>query len=319
MMNFFKIIGKDLRTTFESIFGNLDAWDLHRSFLHSMPTVHKSIEYIENRWKFDDEDDEHRPIFIFSAGWRSGSTLLQRLVNSGSNLLIWGEPYSYSDYIRKMADALKIFSNNRPPDSFFIDYFLNQSQNVGGITEQWTACLYPNPSDLRTAHRMFFLTLFAEPAKKLGFENWGLKEVRLDFQYAIYLQWLFPQAKLLFLYRNPYEAYRSYKTFSRWYDKWPNEPVFTPKKFGTIWHNLLSGYIKHFRSVDGMLIKYEDLISDHFKFDDLNRHLNCQIDDRIIAQKITGRSGKKATNLTFLERRILSQMVEPLAEKLGYR
>ncbi len=318
-MNFFKTIRNDLRATFESIFGKLDAWDRHRSFLHSMPTVNKSIEYMENRWKFDDDEDEDRPIFIFSAGWRSGSTLLQRLVNSGSSLLIWGEPYSYSDYIRRMADTLKIFSNTYPPDSFFIDYFLDHSKNFTGITEQWTACLYPNPTDLRTSHRKFFLTLFSEPAKKLGYDNWGLKEVRLDFQYALYLNWLFPQAKFLFLYRNPYEAYRSYRTFNPWYDRWPNEPVFTPKKFGALWHSLLSGYIKHFRSVDGMLIKYEDLISDHFQFDNLNRFLDSQIDVSIIAQKITGRSRNKSINLPFLERRILSRKVEPLAHLLGYQ
>ena len=39
------------------------------------------------------------PVFIFSAGWRTGSTLLQRLLNSHPEILVWGENGAFLDGI----------------------------------------------------------------------------------------------------------------------------------------------------------------------------------------------------------------------------
>ena len=36
-------------------------------------------------------NDSYSPIFIFTTGWRTGSTLLQRLITSSGETLIWGE------------------------------------------------------------------------------------------------------------------------------------------------------------------------------------------------------------------------------------
>jgi hypothetical protein len=316
MKNLIKIIGNGLLNNFESIFGKLDAWDRHRSFVHSMPTVHKSIEYIKNRWEFNDGEDEYRPIFIFSAGWRSGSTLLQRLVNSSENILIWGEPYKDSDYIRKLADSLRFFNKTMPPKSYFIEYYIDPDNNK--IIDQWTACLFPTPNDLKNAHRQFFLSLFSEPSKNLGFSNWGIKEVRLGIEYAYYLKWLFPNSKFIFLFRNPYEAYNSYRSFGRWYDSWPNRPVFTARSYGFIWRNLLEGYILHHKNFDSLLISYENLISGVFNFEKLSTFLGKKVNAEILQLKYTGRDKSKLKKLSYLDRKLLSSKVEPLASKLGY-
>ena len=52
-------------------------------------------------------DDATSPIFLFSAGWRSGSTLLQRLVMSDKQVLIWGEPYDECGPVQAMAQTMK--------------------------------------------------------------------------------------------------------------------------------------------------------------------------------------------------------------------
>ncbi len=305
-----------IRSTIESFFGNLEVLRQHRNSLQTIPSVSDAISNIERRWRINKHDSNEKPIFILSAGWRSGSTLVQRLINSCSNMLIWGEPYTNSDYIRKLSDALRIFRENTPPDNFFIENFINPNSNQ--LIDQWTACLYPDPSDLWLAHRNFLLCLFSNPATKLGYTNWGLKEVRLEIDYVTYLAWLFPNSKFIFLYRNPYEAYRSYRTFGRWYDRWPSDPIFTAKKFGGVWNKLLSGYQQHYTKFNSFLLKYEDLISSDYDFNELNAFLGCQVDTSIISTKISGRTKVKAKKLPYLEKRLLRHAVEPLASTLGY-
>src|SRR5258708_2685540 len=42
--------------------------------------------------EYQEERDDECPIFLLATGWRSGSTLLQRIVSTDPNVLLWGEP-----------------------------------------------------------------------------------------------------------------------------------------------------------------------------------------------------------------------------------
>ena len=55
----------------------------------------------------DPADDA--PIFLLSAGWRSGSTMLQRLLMSDPGVLIWGEPYDECGLVQALAGCAKAF------------------------------------------------------------------------------------------------------------------------------------------------------------------------------------------------------------------
>ena len=77
------------------------------------------------------------PVFILSAGWRSGSTLLQRLVSSGEGRFIWGEPYDRSMIIQNMAQSLAPFEEKYPLDRFI------QSVEQNSVAQIWAANLYP--------------------------------------------------------------------------------------------------------------------------------------------------------------------------------
>ena len=45
-----------------------------------------------------------QPVFVFSAGWRSGSTMLQRMImENNPELLIWGEPFDLTNLHDHMA------------------------------------------------------------------------------------------------------------------------------------------------------------------------------------------------------------------------
>lgn len=293
------------------------AIDQHENDTNNTISLEIGLETIQKRWPLEEDCNNNQPIFILSAGWRSGSTLLQRLVMSGDSILIWGEPYGHANIIQELSNPLSKFTKQWPPDEFFIDYF-----DKSKLKENWVANLYPSVHALRNAHRAFFDTLFRHPAEDLGFKRWGMKEVRLDVQDAKYLHWLYPNAKFLFIIRNPFDAYRSYRLFRNWYSRWPDMPMFTPKQFALHWRQLAEGYINDYKAVNGILLKYEDVVYGKSRLRELEQYLGFEIDYSVLATKI--KSNKNTINNTKLEEvpnmevKIIEKIVYEISEKLGY-
>ena len=202
------------------------------------------------------------PVFICSAGWRSGSTLLQRMVIAGSQVdttrgsgtMVWGEPHNRAEMIPNMARQWRPFTHRWPPladqDATLID---------GPLQEAWIPKLSPPVLALRHAHRAYFDTMFGAPARELGHDRWGIKEVFLDPAHVVYLNWLFPRARILFLVRNPQDAFLSYKVRGPWYLEWPERSIATGWSYGRLWSRLTTGYLALARKDIGLLVRYEDL------------------------------------------------------------
>lgn len=76
----------------EPYFGRFLFWQRHQETLRNIPAIPREIDLIQERWSMPWNDTQENPIFIFSAGWRSGSTLIQWMVNSSGNVLIRGNP-----------------------------------------------------------------------------------------------------------------------------------------------------------------------------------------------------------------------------------
>ena len=318
MPKFLRQIARLLLSPVESFTGRVADRARHNTQLRNMPSVSTAIQTVRSRWNIPDSHESHHPIFVLSAGWRSGSTLLQRLVLSAPEILMWGEPYAHCDYIRRMADSLRMFQPDFPRDHFFIDSFHKSGNESDVLTQKWVANLYPMPQDLIEAHRMFLLRLFWHPAEQAGYSRWGIKEVRLSIEYAEYLRFLFPDAKFLFLCRNPYEAYQSYKSFRAWYDVWPSSPILTPRQFGRHWGKLAEGFVDGHDRVGGRLIKYEDLCDDNVDLDELSDYLDLPIDSSVIGDRQTGVRTRDKVELSRLDRMLLRRAVEPIARQLGY-
>jgi hypothetical protein len=262
-----------------------------------------------------DEADDESPIFLLSAGWRSGSTLLQRLIMSDPRVLIWGEPYDECGLIQAMADSMKAFRTGWPPQEYFYD-----GTPPDQLTGEWIANLFPALEDWRQSQRALFDRLFAEPAKRAGAERWGIKEVRLTAEHCHYLRWLYPKAKFVFLYRNPLEAYRSYCRYGRsWYDVFPDKPMFTPTAFGRHWRTLVEGYLDDAGVLNAILVKYEDLVSGRLSLDTIDAHLEIRVSRNVLEKKVgsSERRGEKA-RVNSLERLLLQRAAGPIAQQLGY-
>lgn len=298
----------------EAHFGSLGEIKKHQQDLKVLPTIEEGLTHFQHRWPSIKSNCEASPLFIFSAGWRSGSTLLQRLLMSSGQVLIWGEPYSHNGLIDNLSSTIKGITEIFPRDVWFQHSNTNDPTT---LVNDFTANFYPDINYLLESHLAFFLNLFDQPARANGIERWGIKEVRLTMDHALYLHWLFPKAKFIFLYRNPYNAYLSYSG-SYWYKKWPHEPVYTAKQFGEHWQNLLTGYINDYTKVSGMLLSYENLCSEDFDFDALAEFVDLDIDSNVIEKKIRGDVKWKEDPASVLELHLLQKVVEPLARELGY-
>jgi hypothetical protein len=170
---------------------------------------------------------------------------------------MWGEPFPHCNIHDGLVNQFRAFTSQWPPRPYFLS-----GMKLQDPSDTWVANLYPDVDDLLKAHRSFHHTLFAEPAHKAGWKNWGLKEVRFTIDHASYLRVLYPRSKIILLYRNPYDAYLSY---SHWnttvFRTWPDRFVATPYAFGRNWAELTRGYLEGHKKVDAHLVKYEDLDS----------------------------------------------------------
>jgi hypothetical protein len=284
--------------------------------------VSERLDTFDRRWGpyKDDPESDGSPVFLLSVGWRSGSTLLQRLIDTSGDILLWGEPYNRSDILRHTMDQYLPLDDAYPAEGHLV-----RGNDVGALSERWIASIVPDPTQLRAAHRFMFLRLYQTTATELGRNRWGLKEVRYGFEEARFLQWLFPSAKFVIIHRNPYDTYQSYRGrySAPWYKHYPTAPIIGPRSFGEHWRRLAEGLVlPSGRSLDSLVVRYEDLIECGEPVDDdvvsrLEEFLGIEVDRSTLGVRIRG-LGHPPRRCSTQELRALGRYVEPTASVLGY-
>ncbi len=287
-------------------------------------TISDALEALERRFAPGPLPDGGAPVFLFASAWRSGSTLVQRLLVSSGSLLVWGEPYDHSALVRRLAESLLPISDTWPPENYIAD------RHNPPTAERWIANAYPHPSDLLAAHRAFFDRLFDAPAREMGFARWGIKGVRLSGEHAVYLRRIYPDACFVFLHRNPYDAFLSYRLLHEirphsywWYHRWPDEQVSTAAHFGEIWARLTGSFIRWARDTDATVLAYEEVAAGT-GLDRLAKATGVEVDSRVLERKVgaTGQQRGKwrgaRRDLSPEEHRDLEGVVGEIAAGLGY-
>lgn len=279
--------------------------------------ISEALEHIRQRWPeaADIYEDSEKPVFIFSAGWRSGSTLIQRLLLSSGEIVVWGEPLGDAALIPRLSYSLSFITEKWPPETFFCQDVAYQD-----LQKKWVANFTPEICYLRLAHRYFFLKWFKTPAQeRFGLNRWGIKEVRLTIDHARYLKWLFPQARFIFVFRHPCHAFRSWRG-NKWRSQWPGYYPYSATAFAHHWRLLMEGFLSGASEVDGILVKFEDLVSGKIELEKIAHHVGVsQFDESVLQQKINSpREIVKRPKISLLDRTIISFICRSLMQKVGY-
>ncbi len=188
-------------------------------------------------------------VFIFSACWRTGSTLVQRFLNTSDELLIWGEPNFLLPFHTAFNKSLNHFKS--------VEW---QQEHVKkeGFQRAWSPVLNPEVDSLIQGYRAFFETTYASELIKFGKRRWGFKEVRQNaYQHAEMMKQLFPDCKIIFHYRNPYDVYESllgtdfHKNFAG-----PFQPI-------RFWANNMKDFLdaEKVKKLDALVLAHEDFVN----------------------------------------------------------
>ena len=188
------------------------------------------------------------PVFLFAASWRTGSTLVQRLLNTTSELIVWGEPQMLV-FVRKAFEAAS--------RGFEAVERARQRAKVQPLHDLWVPTIRPEAEHVLPAFRNLFENLYARPSAQQGYRRWGFKEVRRQaVDNAIMLKTLYPSAKIVFLYRHPFDTYASLKrtNFHRNFDD-PFQPML-------IWaENYSAFFSERALALEPLHISYEQITS----------------------------------------------------------
>ena len=266
---------------------------------------------------------DEAPIFIFAAGWRSGSTLLQRLLNTHPDMMVWGEAYENTFLFYHLIAPFGGFTKVPLDFLFPSDHTSDTVDLTEAITKTWIANLTPDPAELKLAHLDFFRRLFKTYPAENNRSRWGIKLVSGTEVLAKYLRWLYPNCKVLYLVRSPYASFSSYMSCTKdgtepWYLHFPDYPVKHVVSFVTHWRRCAEGFLNSYREMDALLVSYEALI-DGSMLEPLQQYVNLRLDDSVLASHVDFPSDwRTKREITRFERRVIRFVCGDVARQLGY-
>jgi hypothetical protein len=192
------------------------------------------------------------PVFIFSSAGRTGSTLLQRLLISTRDIMIWGEHdgamVAAAGQLLERLQAWHGLTDGRQQQEAFARHG----------HDAWIPNLTPPMNAFIDGLRAMFTESMGAEARRLGYPRWGFKEIRHDGNAAVLRKTLFPGARFIFSVRHPAEALRSLKS-TGWYGlHCGSDPV----RFASIWTANVQSMLRVAPRLGPVLIvRYEDMVA----------------------------------------------------------
>ena len=263
----------------------------------------------------DAEKEVEAPIFLLSTGWRAGSTLLQRVLVTDPQLLLWGEPMGEMTIVSRITEMI---SNSISPENLRV-WKEQQDPSSPELSTLWVANLYPPSNDFRSGFQGLFDRWLREPARERGFARWGLKDVQLGAAEAVLLHWLYPNAKFVIITRHPYDSFRSHADagWGQVYDRYPDRLIDSAASFGSHWNRLAMSWSQLPAGFPAVHIKYEDLIGGKVNFRELESWLGILITEKKALSVTVGGTAKRA-RLAWYERAIIAHEAAEGMRAMGY-
>ncbi|WP_337099021.1 sulfotransferase [Paenibacillus sp. YIM B09110] len=246
-------------------------------------------------------------VILSAATHRSGSTLVQRILNARPQTLIWGEHLGILRQFHAIQNKMQTFS--RKGISSRQAYFQS-----GENPNQWMALMTPSPEYVEQATiqsvKTFLDHLYQQ--NKEGHDIIGFKEVRYGAKELTILKKCYPEAKLLLLVRNPLKAWESYpKSWGEYR---------STLQFAKQWNNNVNDYLKLVNSDPlAIFVQYEKLIDkDEHTVDQITQlaQISKEQLEAVLAQKIRGSIRKKS--ITPKQAAIIMRICRRNMKQLGY-
>jgi hypothetical protein len=194
---------------------------------------------------------KEKPIFVLGSSQRTGSTLLQRLLNSCPRVMIWGEHLAHLSGFFREFRYLRDWENRHADER---KTFLLEDYDI------FAPNIMPEEYELVDAARIYIAGLFGIPAAKLGRPIWGFKEVRYGAQVALFLQECFPQARFIHLTRNPVACFLSMKRLERNPAEWDREWTETAI---SNWAGINETFLNQSEKINHLLqVKFEEMVAE---------------------------------------------------------
>ncbi len=187
-----------------------------------------------------------RPVFVFGAGERCGSTLLQRYLCSHPEIFLWGGQHGALSELFKFWETALDHSLSH---SYVADSFVKSG------VQEFIANLCPQKESVNNAVRVALQTLFGGYA-----ERWGCKEIRCGVQVAEMLVDLFHECSVIFVVRDINDCISS---TMRWgYD------AAAATEVARSWARLANGFTQRSERLvaRSIVIRYEDFIENPIKY-----------------------------------------------------
>lgn len=224
-------------------------------------------------------------LFIYGINGRSSSTALQRILNSSGEICIWGEAWGidqpFLDFIERIEDKKRDFDERLPKDH----YELLKDSFKSGKHDKF----YPNAFNDLSRSIECIKNGFVEMIKPVNdVKRLGYKEIRVQKPSNLNtLINLFPNCKILFLFRDPRKQWVSVRD-SGWFG-FSNDL----KKFNDEYKRISKAYIEVFEAHPNNCIFLENrTLYSKEKVDNLAALVNLNSYDESLINKVVSSKSK---------------------------
>ena len=259
-----------------------------------------------------------KPLFLIGSG-RSGTTLLQRILNSVEEVSIWGE---HGGFLKTIAESYYKFEHKNVINNLNTKKSPINSLNYIKDIKNWSAWSNPfGKEEIKSNFKRFVGSFFCFEPFKL---YWGFKEIRYGSgdKVLYFLKDLFPNSKFIFIVRNPLDVLASQVSVFKKNDK------SSLIKISTNWANQNEGLLGfyHNNPDECFLVKYEDIVTPTGSclrelFDFLELDLTSKQSEVLNLKSGRGQdphSKKRVGLFTKEEIKTIINVVGSTAKKLGY-
>ncbi len=264
-----------------------------------------------------------RPVFVIAPTARNGITLLQRLVNSTGQIIVYGENAIFMHEL--VTVAIQAIEVNQQQHAEFEQV---RTRFLQGERDGWTSNLWPDSN--RFANAViggFYQTtmVYEQCTREYGCGRWGIKYPLTDPYIVPRLLCLLPGSRFVFIHRHLFDVVRSAK--ARQFITNDEQLIEYGRQYQANMHAVLNTPREQM-----MIIRYEDLMADPepvlkrletftgvsgIDRSVLSRRINTFQGDPSIGRSPTGYI--PPAELTEAEKALLTEEARPTLEQAGYR